>query len=65
MSKLDGKKTYIALVLVLLGTFGYGELITEGEVSQIIDLVTQLIGIIGAIYGRFDATRRSKAGKTV
>jgi len=65
MSKLDGKKTYISLALVLLGAFGYGDLITEGELAEIVNLVTQLIGAVGAIYGRYDASRRSRAGKAV
>lgn len=60
MKSLDGYKTYIALALAFLGLLGYGELISEGEVAQLIDLITQVIGILGAVYGRWHASYRAK-----
>ena len=60
MKSLDGYKTYIALGITFLGILGYGELISEGETAQLIDLVTQIIGILGAVYGRWHATYRAK-----
>ena len=56
MSKLlEGKKTYLSLVVILLGVFGLGDMISEGELADGVDLVLQLVGLVGAVYGRFKA----------
>jgi hypothetical protein len=60
MTKLNGYKTYIGIGITFLGVIGFGGVITEGDISQIIDLVSQLVGLGIAIYGRYDATRRAK-----
>lgn len=60
MKKLEGRKTYIAIAVLVLGMFGIGDIITETDMSVLIDSVMQIIGVIGAIYGRYDATRRMR-----
>ena len=52
---MDGKKTYIALAIALLGYFGFAELVSESELAASTDSVIQLVGIIGAVWGRFVA----------
>ncbi len=54
---LKGYRTYIGLLITLLGVIGYGSLISEAEANQTINLVTELIGLGIAVYGRFQATR--------
>ena len=49
---LAGKKTYISLVILVLGLLGFGDLFSEGELAEGIDLVLKLIGLVGAVYGR-------------
>jgi len=52
MNLLEGKKTYVSLAILLLGVVGFGDLISEGELAHGVDLVLQLIGLVGAVYGR-------------
>lgn len=52
---LEGKKTFIGVGLVVLGLFGGGHLVSEGEVNVAWDAVVQLVGVILAIYGRMVA----------
>ena len=61
MQNLEGKKTYISLIVAVLGIIGVGDILGEAEVTGIIDTVIAIIGIIGAIYGRYDASRRYRA----
>lgn len=57
MELLNGKKTYIGLIITLLGTAGLSQYISEGEVSQIVDLVMQVSGILFAAYGRYKTSK--------
>jgi hypothetical protein len=52
---LEGKKTYIGLVIALLGVLGLGDLISEGELTVVVDAVLQIAGIAIAAYGRLVA----------
>lgn len=52
---LEGKKTYIGIIVVIIGWLGFGDLVTEDNVGLIVDNVIQLIGIIVTIYGRYKA----------
>ena len=63
MKKLDGKKTYIAIAVLIIGLLGAGDIITESDVSGLINASMQIIGIVGAIYGRYDASRRYNKAK--
>jgi len=53
-----GYKTYIGLVISILGLFGLGDLITADQLGQVIDLVLQLVGTLIAIYGNFKAHKK-------
>lgn len=52
---LNGYKTYIGLVISILGFFGLGDLVTADQLGHVIDLVLQLVGTLIAIYGNFKA----------
>ena len=52
---LEGKKTFIALGIALLGFFGLSSLLSEAEAAASVDSVLQLIGIAGAVWGRWVA----------
>lgn len=60
MKRLEGKKTYISVAVLIIGLIGAGDFITESDVSGLINAAMQIIGIVGAIYGRYDASRRYK-----
>ena len=48
-------KTYVGIAVIVLGWLGVSDLISESEISTIVDHVLQLGGIVYAIYGRFKA----------
>lgn len=52
---MNYSKTYIGVLLMLLGWLGLSGYVTEAEVSTIVDNVLQVIGIAVTIYGRYKA----------
>jgi len=48
-------KTIIGVLIILLGTFGINIPVSNEELSNVFDLIQQLIGAILVIYGRFTA----------
>lgn len=50
---MNGRKTYAALVIVLLGYLGLADFITDDEVGKLTDSVAQIVGIAIAFYGRY------------
>ncbi|EKE25552.1 MAG: hypothetical protein ACD_5C00121G0002 [uncultured bacterium] len=58
----QGYKTWIGLVLTVLGTAGVFEKtgVSQEEVSQIIDVLVQLSGLVITAYGNYDAHKRLK-----
>ena len=52
---LEGRKTFIGIAITLLGVLGAGNLISEGEANQVVNLVIELVGLVLAIYGRIKA----------
>lgn len=47
--------TYVGIIVVVLGWLGASHLVTEGEVSLVVDNILQLIGVVTAIWGRYKA----------
>jgi hypothetical protein len=45
--------TIASLIVIVLGWLGVGDLVTQDELSNGINLVIQLVGIIGVWYGRY------------
>lgn len=54
---VKGKKTYIGIIVLALGAFGFGDIISQSDVSSIIDAVLKIAGIIVAVYGRYNAKK--------
>ena len=54
---MTGYRTYASLVVIVLGLFGLGNIITEGDAAKLIDLVLQVAGLVGAAYFRYKATK--------
>jgi hypothetical protein len=57
---LQGYKTWIGIVLTLLGFTGVYEYVTQDQVAQLLDLASQIIGLGLFIYGNYDAHKRLK-----
>lgn len=52
---MEGKKTYTFLLVAFLGWLGVGEYFSEGEAGTIVDAVLNLVGFLGAVWGRYVA----------
>ena len=50
---LEGKKTYIGIIVLGLGALGATQFITAAEVAETYDLILKLAGIVIAVYGRY------------
>ena len=58
---MQGYKTLTGLLLTFLGFLGWGDLISSDQVAEITNAVTQLVGIVLAIYGNYRSHRELKA----
>jgi len=55
---LEGRKTWIGLVLIVLGFVGLPEITSEAQLNQLIELTSQLAGILIAIYGNYKSHKK-------
>lgn len=51
-------KTIISLVIIIAGFVGLGDVFLEEEVATVVNAVLQIVGILGAWYGRIVASGR-------
>lgn len=52
---MEGIKTFIGILIALLGALGLGEIISNDEAMVIVDSVAQFVGLAIAVYGRIKA----------
>ena len=52
-----GYNTYAGLIVAFLGMLGVAGWFTEADVASLIDLLAQLVGLIYALWGRYNATK--------
>lgn len=52
---LEGKKTWIGLIVMVLGMVGVGYLINAEQIAELIDAVLKIVGIVIAVYGNYKA----------
>jgi hypothetical protein len=52
---LEGKKTWIGLIIMVLGMVGVGYLINADQLAQLIDAGLKIVGIVIAVYGNYKA----------
>ena len=60
---MDGKKTFTGLFVAVLGILGIGDIITEGEAAEIINIIFTFAGIIETAWGRYAARKDLRAKK--
>lgn len=60
--RLEGKKTYIGILVMVAGYFLPELGMDEGEATKIIEAFSVGIGALVAAYGRWDAHRRAAKG---
>lgn len=54
---LNGRKTYIGLIVAFVGVLGVSQYISETETAILIDNIFQIVGLIIAVYGRIVANK--------
>lgn len=52
---MEGLKTFIGILISLLGALGFGELISNAEAMIMLDSFAQFAGLAIAVYGRIKA----------
>ena len=52
---LQGKKTYIGLIIALAGALGVFKYVSEGDLTTFLNVGAELIGLGVAAYGRYKA----------
>lgn len=52
---LEGKKTYIGIVVALLGAIGVFKYVSEGDLTTTLNTLAEVVGLGIAAYGRFKA----------
>ena len=55
---LEGRKTWLGIILIVLGWLGWGDLISSEQLGQVFDLTTQLIGIVMSVYGNYHSHKK-------
>ena len=56
---MEGKKTISGLALIIAGFLGAGDVVSEAEVANAIDVVAQFAGLCLALYGYLVTNRGS------
>jgi hypothetical protein len=54
-SFLDGKRTWIGLIITVAGVFGLSKYISSDELTNILNVVFTLIGLVITAYGNYKA----------
>jgi TRAP-type C4-dicarboxylate transport system permease small subunit len=54
-SFLDGKRTWIGLAITVAGIFGVSKYISSEELTNILNVVFTLLGLIVTAYGNYKA----------
>ena len=52
---LEGRKTYIGIIIGLLGGLGAFKYVSEGDLTTFLNVCTTIVGALIAIYGRYKA----------
>lgn len=52
---LNGKRTYIGIIVTLAGVFGVFRFVSEGDLTTTLNTVAEFAGLAIAAYGRFKA----------
>lgn len=58
---LENKKTWIGLIIAVVGMLGLPSWISGTELTEALNQLFQFVGSLVAIYGNYDAHKRLKA----
>ena len=54
---MQGYKTWTGIIITILGLFGWGGLISEAQLGDLISWTSQIVGLILTVYGNYKAHR--------
>lgn len=57
---MNGYKTWTGLIITLLGSLGIAQSFGNDQLTQLIDALFQLGGIVFAMYGNYKAHKKIK-----
>ena len=60
MNVLDGKKTYIGLLVALAGALGLFNYVSDGDLSVFLNTAFEFGGLAFSAYGRYAAKLKAK-----
>lgn len=58
---LQGSRTWLGILLTVLGLLGWGDLVSSDQVAELTNGITQLVGIALAVFGNYKAHREIKS----
>lgn len=58
LKKLEGKKTWIGIIITIVGFTGASDLITPEQIQESIELVLKFVGICLTVYGNYQSHKR-------
>lgn len=55
---MEGYKTYIGLLITVLGLFGLGYVVSADQLGVVIDSTLKIIGVVMAVYGNIKSHQK-------
>ena len=55
---LEGKKTYIGILIALAGALGIFKYISEGDLATTLNTIVEVCGLAFASYGRYKTNHK-------
>lgn len=55
---MEGYKTWTGIVLTLLGFLGVGEIVGQENLTDLINTLAQVVGLIVACYGNYKSHQK-------
>ena len=55
IKSLEGKKTYIGIIVALAGALGLFKYVSEGDLTTFLNVGAEIVGLCMAVYGRWKA----------
>ena len=57
---MQGYKTWIGILVTVLGLIGFGDIVSADQLADVIDAVLKIVGIAVTVYGNIKAHSQIK-----
>ncbi len=61
---IEGKRTWIAIIMIAIGYFNLGDIVSSEQLGTGFDLIMQFVGLCLAIYGNYQSHKKIGALET-